>query len=84
MKIEFKNMQSKIELGTVVKKIAGFINSKESLVVLLILFVFIGYTGYLWYQYAYNYQWSEVKKQEYMNTRSAINSFDKINFEKLI
>jgi hypothetical protein len=84
MKIALKSVQKNINLKDISKKIANFVNKKETLVIFLIFLIFIIYTGYLWYAYAYNYQWDETRKQEYMSTKSAANSFDEAKFEKVL
>ncbi|MDO8240757.1 MAG: hypothetical protein Q7T51_02180 [Candidatus Moranbacteria bacterium] len=84
MKIDLKNLQSGINPSDLFKKISCFIMRKEACVLLAILIMAIGYCGYLWYGYAYEYQWDEVRKQEYMNTKKASATFNKTKFEKVL
>lgn len=84
MKIDFKKIQSGVELNELPEKIGKYIIRKEAHVLFLVLIAAIGYCGYLWYEYAYKYQWDDVRKQEYMSTKQASATFDKKKFEKVL
>lgn len=84
MKIKLKVSQKEIDFKSILKKIIGFFGTRESCVVFFGLLLAIGYTGYLWYKYAQNYQWTDVKKQEYISTKNRANNFDSVKFEKVL
>ncbi|MDP1833984.1 MAG: hypothetical protein Q8L11_03555 [Candidatus Moranbacteria bacterium] len=84
MKIGLKNIPSGIDSKNVFKKTSGFANRHESFVVFLIFSVLFAYVGFLWYRYAYDYRWSEAKKQEYVSSKNELNDFNKVKFDKVL
>lgn len=84
MKLELKSAPRKINMEDVLKKTTDSISRREVLAVFLIFLVFVGYVGYLWYRYAYDYRWSEAKKQEYVSSKNEMNNFNKAKFEKVL
>ncbi|MFA7209387.1 MAG: hypothetical protein WC120_03820 [Parcubacteria group bacterium] len=84
MKIGFKKMPSGIDSKNVFKKTSGFVNRHESLVVFSVFLVLVAYVGFLWYRYAYDYQWSETKKHEYISSKNELNNFNKTKFDKVL
>ena len=84
MKIDFKDLENKIKNGGLLKKSASFVIKKEAYILSIIFFALLACSGYMWYQYAYNYQWSDARKQEYVSAKSSGTSFNKTKFEKVL
>jgi len=84
MKIVLKDLQKGIDSKIFLRKIGIVIIKKETLFLALIFGMFLGYCGYLWYGYVYNYQWSEAKKQEYSNAHKSNAAFDDGQFERVL
>lgn len=84
MKLEFKKFQGKIDPKDISKKIGSFIVKKEFLVLGAVALILIGYCGYLWYKYNYNYQWSDAEKQAYIQNKKTGSGFNKEEFEKVL
>ncbi|MDD5464516.1 MAG: hypothetical protein PHP62_05180 [Candidatus Moranbacteria bacterium] len=84
MKLDFKNMQNGVDMQSLLKKTGDFIVRKEAYFLFLIFAILLGYCGYLWYGFVYQYQWDEAKRIEYMNTKKAGVFFDKNKFERVL
>ncbi|KKR21687.1 MAG: hypothetical protein UT50_C0005G0021 [Candidatus Moranbacteria bacterium GW2011_GWA2_39_41] len=84
MKIDLKNLQGGINLNDLPKKLGKFVIRREMYILLAILVLIIGYCGYLWYGYVYKYQWDDMRKQDYMNTKKASATFDKKKFDRVL
>jgi hypothetical protein len=84
MKVELKNLHEGINLNKLSKKVGHLIVRGEGYVLLLIFAIFLGYCGYLWYGYVYDYQWDDAKKQEYINTQKSGVNFNQEKFEKVL
>lgn len=82
--MKINSLQEKINIKNLWRTVGDFINKKEAWILLVVLSIFIGYCGYLWYQYVYHYQWGEDKKQNYLNDNNVKNIFDKNKFEKVL
>jgi hypothetical protein len=78
-KLEIKFNLSPKDLS---KKATDFVVRRSSLVLFGIGFIFLGYCVYMWYQNVYNYEWDEVKKQDYMNNKNAGTSLNRVKFER--
>jgi hypothetical protein len=66
------------------KRAADFVVRRSSLILFGIGFIFLGYCVYMWYQNVYNYEWDEVKKQDYMNNKNAGTSLNRVKFERAL
>jgi len=84
MKLDFKNLQGKINPNDLLKKVSCVCAERMTLVLFIVFLVFLGYCGYLWYAYNYSYQWDEAKKQEYMTAKNSGTNFNKAKFEKVL
>ncbi len=84
MKIDFKNLQGKINSKDLLKKLRFLCIEKMTLILFALFLILLGYCGYLWYTYSYSYQWDDAKKQEYMNTKNSGTNFNKAKFEKVL
>jgi len=84
MKLEFKNFQGKMDGRDLLKKAGTLAVKKESFVLGFLALVLIGYCGFLWYEYNYNYKWDEAQKQEYVRTKRSGIDFEKGKFEEVL
>jgi len=84
MKIDFKNFSEKIKTIDWPKKIGSFAVQKEASILVAVFIIFLGYLGYVWYLYAHNYQWTDARRQEYVNTKNSGISFNKGKFENVL
>ena len=84
MKLEFKNFQGKIDPKDLSKKVCSFVVRKEFFVLGVVALILIGYCGYLWYKYNYNYQWSDAEKQAYVLSKKTGVGFEKDKFEEVL
>lgn len=84
MKLDLKNLSGKINPKDLLKKISCVCAERMTLILFIVFLVFLGYCGYLWYRYGYSYQWDDMKKQEYVNTKNLGTAFNKARFEKVL
>jgi len=84
MKLGLKNALPGTNSKDVFKKISGFANRHEFLTLFLIFLILVAYVGFLWYRYAYDYRWSEARKQEYVSSKNELNDFNKAKFDKVL
>ena len=84
MKIDLKNFGKNIDTKAILKKVGEVTVKKEKLMLAGLSIVLIGYCGYLWYAYSYHYQWTESRKQEYINNKSAGTVFNKTKFDHVV
>lgn len=61
-----------------------FLLEKRRWVLLAIALIALGYCGFLWYKFVSKPQWSESKRQEYINTKENKLKFDQGKFDKAI
>lgn len=82
MNLDFKIIRDKAKEHA--EKIGSFAAKKNRWFLALIFFIFIGYSGYLWYKYIYNPQWNDARQQEYRNTKSADSNFNVDKMKKIV
>lgn len=74
----------KVNGKELLNKSLSFIRQVSGWALVLIFFLLIGYSVYLWYIYAFNPNWSNEKKQEYINTKQKDIDFNKDKFDSVI
>lgn len=82
--MEFKGSKNKIDLIKSLKKTALFLNKRRRWVLAFVFLVLIGYCAYLWYSHITNPSWSEVRRQEYINTKQSGSIFSKDKFDAIV
>lgn len=60
------------------------LSRKISLMVFFVAVLTAGYCVYLWYNFIFRPEWSEVKKQEYINSKDKGIVFNRSRFQNII
>lgn len=82
MEINFSNIRTNYKkLGLEAR---NFLAAKGLEFLILIAVVLLAYGGYLWYKFIFHPQWSEGRKQEYMNTQEKETVFNQNKFSAVI
>lgn len=79
--LNFKNWK---KCGEFFKKIPSFWTSKITWIFLIILVISSAYLVYVWYFFVFNSDWSEEKKQEYLNIHGKEVMFDEKKFNGVV
>ncbi|MCX6763308.1 MAG: hypothetical protein NTZ97_01050 [Candidatus Moranbacteria bacterium] len=66
------------------KNLPIFIRKRRKLILFSIFLLLLGCSAYQWYRYVYNFGWSEAKKQEYINSKEKMTTFDEEKFNQVI
>lgn len=82
--MEFGTEKIKMYAKELPQKALIAIKEKSGWILSLIFALVIGYSTYLWYIYAFNANWNDAKKQEYINTKQRDVNFDKDKFDSVI
>lgn len=87
--LEIKNLKTKISFKFSSQRISNYIHKflkEKNHIFLMFLFLgLIGCYGYLFYIYVYQPEWSEARKQSYLDSKKEENIvFDKKRFEKVV
>jgi len=82
--MDVKTEKIKISGRELLVNISRAIKEKSGWILSLIFALVIGYSIYLWYIYAFNPNWDEAKKQEYVNTKQEDASFERNRFNSVI
>ncbi len=70
MKLEFTNLQNKINSKDLVAKSANFLNRREKAILIALFLAALAYCVYLWYAYAYDFSWESAKRQQYIASQN--------------
>jgi len=70
--------------GNLKKNLVIFLKERLSLLIFLIFSSISFYSGYLWYTYVKNHNWSDSKKIEYIQNKPKETEFDKKKFAEII
>lgn len=65
-------------------KVKVIVLTKRRVVLLCVAILALGYCSYLWYKLVSRPEWSEGKKQEYINTKENKLKFEQAKFDKVI
>ncbi|MCX6761772.1 MAG: hypothetical protein NTY33_02905 [Candidatus Moranbacteria bacterium] len=84
MILKLNNLKKEILSGGIFRRIGGFLGGNIKKFVFLLFFILSGYCVYIWYAYAYNNQWSEKKKAEYLQTKDKEVTFNRKKFQDTI
>lgn len=71
------NFQGALRSGLV------FIVKKRRWILAFVALALLAYCAFLWYRYIYNAQWSDGKKQEYIQTKAKDVVFDENKFNEV-
>ncbi len=82
--INIKNIKKEILSRNFLKRIGGFCGANAKVFVFALFFLLSGYCVYIWYSYAYNPQWSDEKRVEYLKTKEKDIVFDRKKFQEII
>jgi len=82
--MDFKAKKININTEDLLEKSLFLIRKASGWVLVLIFLLAIGYSVYLWYVYAFNPNWGDAQKQEYINTKQRDIDFDKNKFDSVI
>ena len=82
--MSLKNLNNKIDAGSLWKRISGSLLRREPFVMAGISLLLIGISGYLWYRYNYDYHWSDPKIEEYSRNRRSGVEFEKGKCEEVL
>lgn len=83
IKFSSKNMAT-IEMKQIVKVASRIWQKTHTLLFFVILIIFIVIGGYIWKQSLYSGEWSNEKKQEYLNTQNKEVIFNGEDFQKVL
>ena len=70
--------------GNLLRIISDFFVKKGKWLLLLFLFLLIGYCYYVWYIFIYHNQWSDEKKMEYIKSQEKEVVFNKTQFDRIV
>ena len=82
--MDVKNLKIKVDLSAFSKKTADFLNRKRRWAVSFIFLFLIGYCAYLWYNNIINPNWSEARRQDYINAKQGGSIFSKDKFDAVV
>jgi len=82
--MEIKTEKIKVNAKELFQKTTLAIREKSGWILSLVFTLAIGYSVYLWYIYAFNPNWSDAKKQEYISTKQRDLNFNKDKFDSVI
>ncbi len=84
MQILNKKRRRKINPKEFFRKIFCFIGRKIGWVAFIFFLLAASFCVYIWYSYVYDSQWSEVRKQEYINSKDKDVTFDLVKFHEIV
>lgn len=82
--MELRTEKIKILAKELPQKVFIAVKEKSGWILALIFMLTIGHSIYLWYIYAFNANWNDAKKQEYVSTKQRDVNFDKDKFDSVI
>ena len=82
MNIQAGEIKSKAKIF--LRKALEFLKNKGEWIIPIIFLVSIAYSVYLWYSYAFNPDWNDAKKSEYIATKQKDIVFNKDKFDSVI
>ncbi|HAI74241.1 MAG TPA: hypothetical protein DCS28_02515 [Candidatus Moranbacteria bacterium] len=85
--MDIKNIEKikkEILSGAYLKKVGEFFGANMKAFVFALFFVLSGYCVHIWYSYAYNPQWSDEKKAEYLKTKEKEVTFNRKKFQNIV
>lgn len=82
--LNLKEIKNNISSGLLLDKVRCFFGVKIKFFVFVLFFLLAIFCVFIWYNFAYNYQWSEVKKTEYLKTKDKEITFDRKKFQEII
>ena len=77
------NLDSKIDIKHIAEIISGAWKKIHTLLFFVFLLIFIAIGGYVWKQNVYSGEWSNARKQEYLNTQNKEVIFKENDFQKV-
>jgi len=61
-----------------------FLSCRHRAILSLVFVSLMGYAGFIWYRYIYNYYWTVEQKEQYIKSKDTGVVFEKSRFYKLI
>ena len=82
MKFDIK-IDSKIDIKSIFKMASNVWKKIHTLLFFVALLIAIAFGGYIWKQNVYSGEWSNAKKQEYINSQNKEIIFKEADFKKV-
>lgn len=82
MDMQSDKIKSKAKI--LLQKASEILREKSEWIIPIVFLVSMVYSVFLWYSYAFNPNWSDAKKSEYIRTKQKDITFNKDKFDSVI
>ena len=84
--MDINKLKDKLKINPieVFRQISNMLNRKRGIILFSVFLIILGYSGYLWYRYIANPNWSDLRRQEYISTKQNDVTFARDKFDEIV